>query len=241
MPIICHRTNKKMGVLNSDRFTITSVTNKVIQFSNELLKEQEKPDIKIDIQEFHKFFYLAYCITVHASQGETFKSPYTIYDWERMCKRGKYVALSRGTDKNNIQIHVSKIDKAYFEFKDYMNRRVIEDPNNKMNQMYREFQSSRPPKEVPKEVKNTTSNEIIETEVKESISERIKREKFEKEQQQQEYHREMCDKGLICSCGKIAIRKKNRKSDSNHGRIYYECRNICGEKCEFIKWTDDME
>ena len=60
--------------------------------------------MKIACQDFNKYFYLAYCITVHASQGETFKEPYTIYDWGKMCKRAKYVALSRGTKLENIQI-----------------------------------------------------------------------------------------------------------------------------------------
>lgn len=111
MPIICHRTNKKMEILNSDRFVITSINEKEIQFTNEMLKEQNKPDMKITNQEFNQYFYLAYCITVHASQGETFKEPYTIYDWGRMCKRGKYVALSRGTKLENIQIYREKIEE----------------------------------------------------------------------------------------------------------------------------------
>ena len=40
MPIICHRTNKKMEILNSDRFYITQLNDKEIQFTNEILKEQ---------------------------------------------------------------------------------------------------------------------------------------------------------------------------------------------------------
>jgi predicted peptidase len=33
-PIICHRTNKKLDILNSDRFTITSTTNNSISLTN---------------------------------------------------------------------------------------------------------------------------------------------------------------------------------------------------------------
>jgi hypothetical protein len=63
-------------------------------------------EIEISNDNFHKFFYLGFCITIHASQGATIKVPYTIYDWNHqcMCKRGKYVSLSRGTEINNIQI-----------------------------------------------------------------------------------------------------------------------------------------
>jgi hypothetical protein len=78
------------------------------------IEKGEEP-MKMEIKDFHRYFYLAYCITVHASQGETFKEPYTIYDWERMCKRGKYVSLSRGTEMNNIQIHVEIIESIELE------------------------------------------------------------------------------------------------------------------------------
>ena len=43
-------------------------------------------------------------MTIHASQGETFKDPYTIYDWYMLCDKARYVALSRGTKLENIQI-----------------------------------------------------------------------------------------------------------------------------------------
>lgn len=105
MPIICHRTNKKMEILNSDRFTITSINNKTIKFTNELRIEKALEPIEVELKDFNKYFYLAYCITVHASQGETFKEPYTIYDWHQMRRRAKYVALSRGTEKDKIQIY----------------------------------------------------------------------------------------------------------------------------------------
>ena len=49
-------------------------------------------------------FYVAYAITIHKCQGETYDTPYTIHEWERLNKRLKYVALSRATDKNLINI-----------------------------------------------------------------------------------------------------------------------------------------
>ena len=62
--------------------------------------------VKIKTKDFHKFFYLGFCITIHASQGETYNCKYTIYDWDfyHICNKAKYVALSRGTNVSNIQI-----------------------------------------------------------------------------------------------------------------------------------------
>ena len=101
MPIICHKTNKKLNILNSERFEITKIDNETITFTNDFKNEP----IEVDVKDFHNFFYLAYCITIHASQGDTFTSQYTIYDWEKMSKRAKYVAMSRGNNIDNIQIH----------------------------------------------------------------------------------------------------------------------------------------
>ena len=108
MPIICHRTNKKLDILNSDRFVIKTINEKYLECSNDIREEKELPPIKIPLDSFNKYFYLAYCITAHASQGETFKEPYTIYDWKMMSERARYVALSRGTEKDNIQIFSDK-------------------------------------------------------------------------------------------------------------------------------------
>jgi hypothetical protein len=117
MPIICHRTNKSLDVLNGDRFKIISINDKVLKFTNDLRTEKNEKPIELEITNFHTYFYLAYCITCHASQGETFKEPYTIYDWMTMNQRAKYVALSRGTEKNNIQIHLTKLEKCFNEYR----------------------------------------------------------------------------------------------------------------------------
>ena len=57
--------------------------------------------IKIKHEEF-KFFELAYCITVHCSQGDTIKEPYSIYEWQRFNKKLMYVAMSRATMKSHV-------------------------------------------------------------------------------------------------------------------------------------------
>ena len=49
-------------------------------------------------------FRVAFCITVHKSQGETYSDNYTIHEFERFDGRLKYVALSRATDFSLINI-----------------------------------------------------------------------------------------------------------------------------------------
>jgi DNA replication protein DnaC len=100
MPIIAHTTNKKLNILNSQQFIITDVSNEYFTI------EIDKISTKLKINKFNHLFYLGFCITIHASQGETFKGVYTIHDWKfnRFCSKAKYVAMSRGTDINNIQI-----------------------------------------------------------------------------------------------------------------------------------------
>ena len=101
MPVITHTTNKKLNILNSETFVIEKINNDKITIIDETRK------IEVETKMFHKYFYLGFCITLHASQGSTFNKPYTIYDWKfkHFSNRAKYVALSRGTSKENIQIH----------------------------------------------------------------------------------------------------------------------------------------
>jgi len=100
MPLIAHKNYKKLNILNSQKFQVKKVTPEVLTIGG------DDGVFQVPVKDFHKLFYLGYCITIHASQGETFDDKYTIYDWGhyRFSKKAKYVALSRGTNKNNIQI-----------------------------------------------------------------------------------------------------------------------------------------
>jgi hypothetical protein len=108
VPVVCHttRNNKKEktkcnGFLNSERFEVQQIEKDMITLVGEGDRE-----VQIKSSEFHKYFYLGFCITVHTSQGETFKEKYTIYDWNffHFCEKAKYVAVSRATSIDNIQI-----------------------------------------------------------------------------------------------------------------------------------------
>ena len=104
MPIIAHLTEKKLDILNSEKFVVKSIDAK-----NVVVVDGDR-FIKVALENFHKYFYLGFCITIYASQGETFENKYTIYDWnfKHFCNKGKYVALSRATNINNIQIGYNK-------------------------------------------------------------------------------------------------------------------------------------
>ena len=103
LPIVAHRNFKKEEIFNSEVFTITS-----IDVNDNTFSFQDGETVHtISSKQFSSMFYPAFCITVHVSQGCTFDQPYTIYDWdfEHMDETAKYVALSRATSINNIQIH----------------------------------------------------------------------------------------------------------------------------------------
>jgi ATP-dependent exoDNAse (exonuclease V) alpha subunit len=100
MPIIARKNNKELNIFNNETFTIKAIKQKddVIVVVDEG-REQEVP-----IAEFTKMFNVAYCITVFKSQGATFDEAYSIHEFDQFDKRLKYVALSRATDINLINI-----------------------------------------------------------------------------------------------------------------------------------------
>jgi hypothetical protein len=66
VPIIAHKTGKSKHFINSQTFTITQVSNTEIKY------KYDYDVYTIPVSEFHKYFYLGFCITIHASQDETF-------------------------------------------------------------------------------------------------------------------------------------------------------------------------
>ena len=100
MPVVCYETNKNLDILNSQKFSVKSFDKENIIIIDD---DEER---KIEIKDFHKYFYLGFCITIHASQGETYNEPYTIHDWGHyhISKKARYVALSRATNEEFIQI-----------------------------------------------------------------------------------------------------------------------------------------
>jgi ATP-dependent exoDNAse (exonuclease V) alpha subunit len=99
MPIIARINHRKLDIINNESFTISKIKDDAVYVSNEV-----KKDIEIPVEKFNRFFYLAFCITIHKSQGATFREKYTIHEWNKQCRKMKYVAISRATDEKNVQI-----------------------------------------------------------------------------------------------------------------------------------------
>ena len=93
--------NKRHDTNNNELFTIKSIDkiNSSIVITDDSNKIRE---IKIDM--FQQLLYIAFCITVHKSQDSTFRHEYSIHEYEKFDEKLKYVALSRSSCINNINI-----------------------------------------------------------------------------------------------------------------------------------------
>jgi ATP-dependent exoDNAse (exonuclease V) alpha subunit len=100
MPVIARKNSKLLHIFNNETFTIKAIK----RTENEITVEDEGREHTVPIPEFTKIFNVAYCITVHKSQGATFDDAYTIHEFNQYDERLKYVALSRATDINLINI-----------------------------------------------------------------------------------------------------------------------------------------
>ena len=98
MPIISRLNRKDLDVFNNEMFKCKTIKSNSIIITNEL------KELEIDKVEFNKLFNLSFCITIHKSQGISLNKKYAIYEWSKLNKKLKYVALSRATDYNNINI-----------------------------------------------------------------------------------------------------------------------------------------
>ena len=115
MPLIAHRRWEEKDLKNSARGTIVSV-----KFNHhgedELVIALDRTGALVEMatSDFHRYWRPAFCITVHQSQCITINQPYTIYGWnhEHMLgpegPRGRYVAVSRGTKMEHVQICLEK-------------------------------------------------------------------------------------------------------------------------------------
>jgi len=99
MPIIAKKTTEKYDIMNNETFDIIDIKEDIFT-----IKIHQTP-IEIELKEFQDLFNIAFCMTIHKSQGQTFDKDYNIYEWEKLDNRLKYVALSRSTDVKNIYIN----------------------------------------------------------------------------------------------------------------------------------------
>ena len=99
-PVICRVTRNKLGICNNEMFTITHIDEQHTTLTN------EHAQVEMDTKDFQRHFYVAYAITIHKSQGQTYNKPYTIHEYNRLDKRLRYVALSRATKQEYINIMI---------------------------------------------------------------------------------------------------------------------------------------
>jgi ATP-dependent exoDNAse (exonuclease V) alpha subunit len=103
-PIIAKKNDKYINICNNECFTIVK-----IDLKDNFVKIKEdggERELNILIDDFQKLFFVAWCITIHKSQGSTFDHEYTIHEMEnkRFDNRLKYVALSRSTNIEHIKV-----------------------------------------------------------------------------------------------------------------------------------------
>jgi 5-methylcytosine-specific restriction enzyme A len=98
MPLISRLNKKSLDVLNNEMFICKKIK------SDSIVVENEFKELEISKDDFKRLFNLAFCVTIHKSQGLSLKERYVIYEWSRLNKKLAYVAISRATDKNNIHI-----------------------------------------------------------------------------------------------------------------------------------------
>ena len=87
-----------LNIINNECFTINKIVDDNINISNDV------KELVVHKDDFQKLLYVAYCITIHSSQGETFTEPYTIHDWNILDKHLRYVALTRSSNIEYINI-----------------------------------------------------------------------------------------------------------------------------------------
>ena len=99
VPIISKVNNEEMGLINNQRFKISKISTFDIT-----IKDDFKNEMKININDFQKYFLVAYATTTHSSQGMSIGENYTIHEFDRMDQRLKYVSLSRSREYSYIHI-----------------------------------------------------------------------------------------------------------------------------------------
>jgi hypothetical protein len=99
MPVISRVNRNSLNIMNNELFKVKQINDEDIEVVNDM-----KQCIKVLKKDFHKLFLLAFCITTHKSQGDTIDERYCIYEFERFSSRMKYVATSRATKYEYINI-----------------------------------------------------------------------------------------------------------------------------------------
>lgn len=99
LPLMCVKTNKKYNICNGDEFIVKSWTKDILTLHR---AEDNNTMVEVLRKDIGQLFYPGYSITAHRSQGMSYAFDYTIYEWNIMDERMKYVALSRAKDRKYV-------------------------------------------------------------------------------------------------------------------------------------------
>jgi hypothetical protein len=102
MPLISRVNMSSLEVFNNETFICNKINDLTIEVSNGL------KSLTIEKKIFSKLFLLGFCITTHKSQGMSLDEKYCIHEFDRFYKKLKYVALSRATKYEHINIVANK-------------------------------------------------------------------------------------------------------------------------------------
>ena len=102
MPIIARMNNKDLNIMNNEMFRITKVDAEFITITSS--ENTSIACMNIATKDFVKHFNIGFAITIHCAQGCSFDHPFTIYEWAKLDKRLRYVALSRSRKRSYINM-----------------------------------------------------------------------------------------------------------------------------------------
>ena len=78
LPVICKKNDQEKELINNEQFVVSKLTPDSVYVKN------DERELRINIDNFQEFFYPAYCITIHKSQGCTYNFPYTIHEFHKL-------------------------------------------------------------------------------------------------------------------------------------------------------------
>lgn len=104
LPVAAYKTRSESGEVafaNGERFTVVAVGKRVKMVSQ---RPEGEHFAEVGLDEFHSWFVLDFCATVHKSQGDTIDGPVCIHDAERMSRKAFYTALTRAKKLSQITV-----------------------------------------------------------------------------------------------------------------------------------------
>lgn len=104
LPLVSSKSNKDNDIVKGDDFIVTKLNEKTFTIKSSCNKTFE-----FEYEDIHKFFHINYAMTIHTSQGSTYKQKLYIWDWKKIINSNDasklgYTALSRTTNFDNLHI-----------------------------------------------------------------------------------------------------------------------------------------